>query len=86
MLGKLIKHEWKGTYRMGCLMLVAMAAITFLGLLSFRAPVWKSMNGGSEASFGWLDIFSMFTVMIYAMLLACITFGIRIYLDRKSVV
>nr|WP_300835524.1 hypothetical protein [uncultured Acetatifactor sp.] len=83
MLGKLIKHEWKGTYRMGCLMLGAMAAITFLGWLSFRAPVWKSMNGGSEASFGWLDIFSMFTVMIYAMLLACITFGIRIYLGVR---
>ncbi len=83
MLGKLIKHEWKGTYRMGCLMLGAMAVVTFLGWLSFQAPVWKSMNGGSQASFGWLDIFSMFTVMIYAMLLVCVTFGIKVYLGVR---
>lgn len=31
MLGKLIKHEWKGTYRVGCLMLIVLAGVTFLG-------------------------------------------------------
>ncbi len=83
MLGKLIKHEWKGTYKMGCLMLGAMAVVTFLGWLSFQAPIWKSMNGGSSSSFSWLDIFSVFTVLIYAMLLACVTFGIRVYLGVR---
>ena len=79
MLGKLIKHEWKSTYKMGCLMLGAMAVITFLGWLSFQAPVWKSISG-TGGSVSWLDIFSIFTVLIYAMLLACVIFGIRIYL------
>lgn len=79
MLGKLIKHEWKSTYKMGCLMLGAMAVITFLGWLSFQAPFWKSLTG-TGGSVSWLDVFSMFTLMIYAMLLVCVVFGIRVYL------
>lgn len=74
MLGKLIKHEWKSLYKMGCLMLGAMAFVTFLGWLAFQAPVW---NGHSSS---WLDIFSFLTLMIYVMLLVCVNFGTIIYL------
>ncbi|MCI9337424.1 MAG: hypothetical protein HFH93_07785 [Lachnospiraceae bacterium] len=79
MLGKLIKHEWIGTYKIGCLMMGAMGVITFLGWLSLHAPIWKSISG-MGGSVSWLDVFSVFTVLIYVMLLLCVTFGIRIYL------
>lgn len=84
MLGKLIKHEWKGTYRMGCLMLGAMAVVTFLGWLAFQAPVWKSLSGSSVENYnGLLDVFSVFTLIIYAMLLVCVHFGTKIYLGIR---
>lgn len=77
MLGKLIKHEWKSIYRMGCLMLGAMVFVTFLGWLAFQAPVW---SGDSLGSSGWLDVFSVLTLMIYVMLLVCVNFGTLIYI------
>lgn len=82
MLGKLIKHEWKGTYKMGCLMLGSMALITFLGWLAFQAPVWRALSG-SVSYGGWLDVFSIITLMIYAMLLVCVNFGTKIYLGVR---
>lgn len=78
MLGKLIKHEWKSTYKMGCLILGAMVLITFLGWLAFQTPMWKSL-GGRGSSFGWLDILSIITLMTYVMLLVCANFGLLIY-------
>mgnify|MGYP006882960014 CR=1 FL=1 len=49
MLGKLIKHEWKGTYRVGCLMMLLMAGITFFGWLAFQSPMWKELSGDSDS-------------------------------------
>lgn len=79
MLGKLMKHEWKSTYRMGCLVLCSMVLITFLGWLAFQSPMWKAMDGRGSAG-GWLDVLSVLTLMLYGMLLACANFGILIYL------
>ncbi len=79
MLGKLIKHEWKSMYKMGCLMLGAMAIVTFLGWLSFRS-LFRAMNGDTLDPFGWMDIFGGFTMMIYVMLLVCVSAGTIIYI------
>nr|WP_305141853.1 hypothetical protein [uncultured Acetatifactor sp.] len=82
MLGKLIRHEWKETCKMGCLMLFVVVLITLFGWLAFQTPMWKSFsNGGS--SFGWLDIFSVLTLIMYVMMLAGINYGITIYLGVR---
>ena len=82
MLGKLIRHEWKETCKMGCLMLFVVVLITLFGWLAFQTPMWKFFsNGGS--SFGWLDIFSVLTLIMYVMMLAGINYGITIYLGVR---
>ena len=82
MLGKLIKHEWKSTYKMGCLMLVVIALITVFGWLAFQTPMWKSLSR-NDFSFGWLDIFGFLTLMMYVLLLVGVNFGILIYLGVR---
>ncbi|MCI8286305.1 MAG: hypothetical protein HFH89_01280 [Lachnospiraceae bacterium] len=67
---------------MGCLMLFVVVLITLFGWLAFQTPMWKSFsNGGS--SFGWLDIFSVLTLIMYVMMLAGINYGITIYLGVR---
>ncbi len=77
MLGKLIKHEWKSTYKPGCLMLGAVALITFFGWLAFQTPMWQKMSSGG--SFEWLDLFGIFTLIMYVVMLVVVNYGILIY-------
>ncbi len=79
MLGKLIKHEWKDTYKIGCLLLFIVALVTLFGWLAFQTPMWQSLaEGGSR--FSWVDIFSILTLIMYVMMLTGINYGLMIYL------
>lgn len=85
MLGKLIKYEWKSTYKMGGLMLILLAGITFFGWLAFRSPMWRTFNADDysyhyNAAVGILDIMSVFTLLLYVILLVASAIGIVIYL------
>lgn len=85
MLGKLIKHEWKGTYRVGCLMMLLMAGITFFGWLAFQSPMWKELSGDAEGysvtmGEGFLNILSILTLLLYFIMLIVVLVGIVIYL------
>lgn len=85
MLGKLIKHEWKGTYRVGCLMMLLMAGITFFGWLAFQSPMWKELSGNSDSysvtmEAGILNILSVFTLLLYFVMLIVVLVGIVVYL------
>lgn len=85
MLGKLLKHEWKGTYRVGCLMLILMVAVTFLGWLSFQSPMWNSLANDTEyystnIAESLLNIMSVFTLLLYIFMLLAAVIGIVVYL------
>ena len=85
MLGKLIKHEWRGTYRVGCLMMLLMAGITFFGWLAFQSPMWKELSGNSDSysvtmEAGILNILSVFTLLLYFVMLIVVHVGIVVYL------
>ena len=85
MLGKLIKHEWKNTYKAGCLILLGLAAVTFMGWLSFQSPMWRSLTHGDYAVYnvpfsGLLDVLSIFTLLLYAIMLVAAILGILIFL------
>lgn len=85
MLGKLFKHEWKGTYRTGCLMLVALVGITFLSWLAFQSPMWRTLYGNNDyyqANFGisMLNLASTFTLILYFVLLVAVPIGTTAYL------
>ncbi len=79
MLGKLMKHEWMSTYKIGCLVLGAMALITLIGWLAFQTPMWRALDQGSF-TFGWFDIFSLLTLVMYVVMLGGASLCIFIYL------
>ncbi len=83
MLGKLLKHEWKGTCKVGGLILILLAGITFFGWLAFQSPMWNAMAGDSieyNMAFSILDLMSIFTLFAYMFLLLGAVVGIMIYL------
>lgn len=82
MLGKLIKYEWKSVYKAGCLILGAVALVTVMGWLAFQSPMWRDMDADSFSSgvAGWLNVVSVLTLFMYAILLAGCCFGTVIYL------
>lgn len=75
MLGKLIKHEWKNTYKFGLLMLGAVVLITFLGWLAFQTPMWSM----ESSRMSWMDIMGLVTLLTYIILLFVVHYGLRIY-------
>lgn len=88
MLGKLIKNEWKNTYRIGCLMLIGLVGITFLGWLAFQSPMWRQLSDENyyyRSNFGVnvLNIASVFTLLLYAMMLVAVSVGIIAFLGVR---
>lgn len=82
MLGKLIKYEWKSTYKVGLLLLLAMAMATLMGFLAFQAPMWRQLGGSSVYdSMGAtvLDIVSLFSFMLYMLILIGAVYAAYIY-------
>lgn len=81
MLGKLFKHEWKGTCKVGCLMLILIVGVTFFGWLAFQTPMWQALSNDSYYSgISTLDILSIVTLMLYVFMLIGTTYGMIIYL------
>ncbi|HIW82032.1 MAG TPA: hypothetical protein H9742_11065 [Candidatus Acetatifactor stercoripullorum] len=86
MLGKLVKYEWKGTYKVCGLILACVAAFTVLGCLSLKMPALDAAlkaveNGGSTGtSFGVLDGMAVLTLVLYVLALVGASYGILIYL------
>ena len=81
MLGKLMKHEWKSVSKVGCLMLIILLVVTFFGWLSWQSPMWQALGESTEvASTSIWDIFSIFMMMIYMIMLVGVLYGILIYL------
>lgn len=84
MLGKLFKHEWKATCKVGTLMLILIAVVTFFGWLAFQTPMWQQL--GSESYYGTLstlNVLSIATLIMYAMMLVGVTYGTLIYLGVR---
>ncbi len=79
MLGKLIKHEWKSTCKVGALMLFVMLLISFLGWAAFQSPMWHNVND-SRYRVNILDVLSIVTIVMYVFMLMGVLYGILIYL------
>jgi len=79
MLGKLIRHEWRDTCRIGGLMAAATALVTFFGWLAFQSPMWRNLEN-NRYSINVLDIVSIFAILMYVLMLAGVLYGMMIYL------
>lgn len=82
MLGKLIKYEWKRTYKVcGALILFVVACSILMGL-SLQTPFWKSVFTGSVKYSGepFFEIMQVMGILVYVIALVGTVFGMMIYL------
>ena len=87
MLGKLIKYEWKSVYKIGCILLLTILAVTLLGSIMLRMPfvtdVFAATGGNGYASDQqmFITLFGMtISFVLYILLLVGTVYGIVIYL------
>lgn len=85
MLGKLMKYEWKNTWKVGCLMLLGMFLITVIGCVVLRMPgVTAIFDGNASVAMSWLGISSFVaTLILYVVMLMAATWGIMIFLGIR---
>lgn len=81
MLGKLLKHEWKSTWKIGAILLGCLAAITLVGCISLRMPfIYNAMSGETGMRFGFLDFMGMISLVLYILALVGASYALIIYL------
>ncbi len=84
MLGKLLKHEWKCTWKVGGMMLLGLVLVSFFGWLSFQAPLWRSMADDTYySSISVWDLLSFGTLFMYVIMLVGLNYGIIIYMGVR---
>lgn len=86
MLKKLIKHEWKSTYKIGLILLGVVGGITLLGILGIVLPIPYIMKqtGGSasdaeQAAAAFLSMMLMLGFMLYMLTLMGVTYAMLGY-------
>lgn len=87
MLGKLIKHEWKGTYKFGGIMVLTIFVLTLIGYLFLRySAIGDVIQGEMElkpAEIMTLTISSLGTLILYYLALIGAMYGAMIYLGVR---
>ena len=84
MLGKLLKYEFKNTYKVILLLLGAVALATIIGFISLQSPLWDSLSGRNRYSDNLaadlFSIMSVFAIFFYIIMLVGVVYGAFIYL------
>lgn len=88
MLGKLMKYEWKNTWKAGVLMLLGMFVVTVIGCVVLRMPgglVAEIADGNSmNATRSWFVLSSFVaTLILYVIMLLASTWGMLIFLGIR---
>lgn len=79
MLGKLIKYEWRGLYKVGLLLLGVVAFATLLGFFAAHSPLWSDIRIYDETVEAFAGMMSFGAIMIYIMLLVGVVYAVLIY-------
>lgn len=84
MLGKLFKHEWKCTWKVGGMMLLGLVLVSFFGWFSFQAPMWRAVaDPGYYSGISVWDLLSFGTLFMYIIMLIGLNYGIIIYMGVR---
>ena len=84
MLGKLFKHEWKCTWKVGGMMLLGLVLVSFFGWVSFQAPMWKAIADETRYTGPSIwDLMSFGTLFMYVIMLIGLNYGIIIYMGVR---
>lgn len=78
MLRKLLKHEWRSTWKMPAALCIFMALMTLLGSFSFRLPLWQKLTADSF-SFTFFDLLAVVILMTYFISIIICLYAIMIY-------
>lgn len=86
MLGKLMKYEWKNTWKAGTLMLLGMFIVTVIGCVVLQMPGVAEFidNNDVNGAQAWLMISSFVAILIlYVIMLLASTWGMLIFLGIR---
>lgn len=79
MLGKLIKHEWKATWKFPALISLFVVILTLLGIWSFKMPFWDKLFGLNTSSFTFFDLAAVGILLMYFLYIVIAVYAIMIY-------
>ncbi len=86
MLGKLMKYEWKNTWKAGTLMLLGMFIVTVIGCIVLQMPGVAEFLDSNDinGAQAWLMISSFVAILIlYVIMLLASTWGMLIFLGIR---
>lgn len=87
MLGKLIKHEWKSVYKIGCVMLIAVLSVTLIGCLYFSTPMWRELFIGTsevdDFAAAIAGLIGMGSLLVSVVMVTGAMYGMMIYLGVR---
>lgn len=87
MLGKIIKHEWKDTYKFCCLLLIVMLIVTVLGALSVQVPILmvseELESARNTPGMAVLGVLCVLFLILYMLVIFGISVGTLIYLGVR---
>ena len=86
MLGKLMKYEWKNTWKAGTLMLAGMLLVTVIGGIVLHMPGVAELfrDNNVTAAQTWLVVsFFVAILILYVIMLLASTWGMLIYLGIR---
>ncbi len=83
MLGKLMKYEWKSTYKVSCMMIAVLAATTILGVLAIRPIAGGALERYMRESAGLLSVvsiaFMVLSMLLYVIAMVAVSIGSNVY-------
>lgn len=79
MLGKLLKHEWKSTWKLPTILSAFVLAMTLAGCLSFKMPMWRKIMSDSMDRFTFFDFLAVLILIAYFISIIIAAFTIMIY-------
>lgn len=79
MLGKLIKHEWRSTWKLPTALCCFTLLMTLLGALSFKMPMWQKLIGNNSSAMTFMDLMAVAILITYFVTIIISAYAIMIY-------
>lgn len=83
MLGKLIKHEWKATWKFPTLISLFVVILTLLGIWSFKMPFWTKLLSANFEKFTFFDLSAIAILIMYFIYIMIAIYAIMIYFSIR---
>ena len=83
MLGKLIKHEWKATWKFPALISLFIVVMTVLGVWSLKLPFWSKLTSASFDRFTFIDLLALAVLVMYFIYIVVAVYAVMIYFSVR---